>query len=209
MKIYAGRTAGALLIGALLSGCGGKTASEPKEIEMAGIGPVNVVIATSRGDIRLELFPLQAPYAAANFVNLSRRGYYDGLKFHRVIKDFMIQGGDPKGTGSGGPGYCFRDEFSPNLKHDGPGVLSMANAGPNSNGSQFFITHKATPWLDGKHTVFGKVLGPEDQAVVDAVRQGDVIVSVSVSGDADALLKALAEQVAQWNQVLDRNYPAK
>jgi len=136
-------------------------------------------IETSKGTIRLQLFDDKAPKTVANFEKLASSGFYDGLKFHRVIADFMIQGGCPKGTGTGGPGYTFEDEFHPDLKHDGPGVLSMANAGPNTNGSQFFITHVATPWLDGKHSVFGRVL--EGQDVVDAIRQGDVMEKVTVA----------------------------
>ena len=114
-------------------------------------------ISTSLGDIVIELFADKAPATVNNFVFLAREGFYDGVTFHRVIPRFMVQGGDPTGTGSGGPGYRFADEFDPTLRHDGPGVLSMANAGPGTNGSQFFITHVATPHLDGKHTVFGKV----------------------------------------------------
>lgn len=134
---------------------------------------------TAKGTIRLELFEEQCPKTVANFEKLAGDGFYNNLKFHRVIKDFMIQGGCPKGDGTGGPGYRFADEFHSDLKHDGPGVLSMANAGPNTNGSQFFITHVATPWLDGKHTVFGRVL--EGQDVVDAIVQGDKMTSVTVS----------------------------
>ena len=123
----------------------------------------------------------------ANFVNLAARGYYDGLRFHRVIANFMIQGGCPRGTGTGGPGYQFEDEFDPSLRHDRPGRLSMANAGPGTNGAQFFITHVPTPWLDDNHSIFGEVAGSADQAVVDAIAQGDSIESVSIEGDADAL----------------------
>lgn len=137
-------------------------------------------IETPRGTIKLELFADKTPKTVANFEKLAKSGFYDGLNFHRVIADFMIQGGCPNGTGTGGPGYTFEDEFDPSLKHDGPGTLSMANAGPNTNGSQFFITHVACPWLDGKHTVFGKVL--EGQDVVDAIRQGDKITKVTVEG---------------------------
>ena len=136
-------------------------------------------IETSKGTIRLELFADQVPNTVANFEKLAGDGFYNGLKFHRVIPDFMVQTGCPQGTGTGGPGYKFEDEFHADLKHDGPGVLSMANAGPNTNGSQFFITHVATPWLDGKHSVFGKVL--EGQEVVDAIAQGDEMTSVTVA----------------------------
>jgi cyclophilin family peptidyl-prolyl cis-trans isomerase len=113
---------------------------------------------TDKGDITVQLFADKVPNTVNNFVFLAREGFYNGTIFHRVIKDFMAQGGDPTGTGMGGPGYKFQDEFHPSLKHDGPGVLSMANAGPNTNGSQFFLTHVATPWLDNKHSVFGKVV---------------------------------------------------
>lgn len=165
---------------------------------------LTATMTTSRGPIRLRLFADQTPVTVANFANLARRGYYDGLNFHRVISDFMIQGGCPRGTGTGGPGYTFEDEARSELRHDKPGILSMANAGPGTNGSQFFITHGATPWLDGKHTVFGEVVGSEDQAVVNAVRQGDRIESVTVDGDVDALLAAQATRVSQWNATLDR-----
>ncbi len=117
----------------------------------------SATLHTEKGVIEVKLFTDKAPNTVNNFVFLSREGFYDGTIFHRVIADFMAQGGDPTGTGMGGPGYRFKDEFHPSLRHDGPGILSMANAGVNTNGSQFFITHKATPWLDNKHTVFGKV----------------------------------------------------
>ncbi len=164
---------------------------------------IQLTLQTNRGPIRLRLHDDKTPVTVASFVNLVRRGYYDGLSFHRVIADFMIQGGCPLGTGTGGPGYKFEDEFNPSLRHDKPGILSMANAGPRTNGSQFFITHGATPWLDGKHSVFGEVLGAEDQAVVDAIRQGDVIEKATVEGDVDALLAAQAERVKEWNAILD------
>ncbi|HST29160.1 MAG TPA: peptidylprolyl isomerase [Rudaea sp.] len=160
-------------------------------------------IVTGRGTIHLQLFAEQAPLTVANFVNLALRKYYDGLTFHRVIPDFMIQGGCPQGSGTGGPGYRFEDEIVPALKHDRPGVLSMANAGPGTNGSQFFITHVATPWLDGKHTVFGRVVGPEDQAVVDAVRAGEKIGSVTIRGDHKPLFEKLHARIERWNQTLD------
>jgi cyclophilin family peptidyl-prolyl cis-trans isomerase len=126
---------------------------------------------TERGDFVVELFADKAPKTVNNFVFLARDGFYDGVTFHRVIKDFMAQGGDPTGTGTGGPGYNFADEFHPSLRHSGPGFLSMANAGPSTNGSQFFITHVATPWLDGKHTVFGKVI--QGMEVVLAIPERD------------------------------------
>lgn len=136
-------------------------------------------IHTARGDIVLDLFPQYAPKTVNNFVFLANQGFYDGVTFHRVIKDFMIQGGDPTGTGSGGPGYRFEDEFRGNpLRHEA-GVLSMANAGPGTNGSQFFITHSPQPHLDGRHTVFGKVTQGKD--VVDAIRQGDIMTKVTIS----------------------------
>ena len=156
--------------------------------------------ATARGSIRVQLYPDKTPLTAASFVNLARRGFYNGLSFHRVIPDFMIQGGCPQGSGTGGPGYRFEDEVGTGLSH-ARGVLSMANAGPGTNGSQFFITHVATPWLDGKHTVFGTVI--EGMDVVDAIRGGDKIESVTVSGDTDAVLAAKADRVAEWNKALD------
>ena len=154
---------------------------------------------TDRGPIKIELYPDKAPLTVANFVNLAKRGFYDGLGFHRVIPDFMIQGGCPEGSGRGGPGYKFEDETGNGVAHE-RGVLSMANAGPNTNGSQFFITHVPTPWLDGKHTVFGKVV--EGLEAVDKVEQGDHIRSVRIEGDADAALAARADRVADWNRIL-------
>jgi peptidyl-prolyl cis-trans isomerase B (cyclophilin B) len=138
-------------------------------------------IETNRGTIRLQLYADKAPGTVANFETLAAKGFYDGLKFHRVIPNFMIQTGCPEGTGRGGPGYSFADEFHPQLTHDGPGVLSMANAGPNTNGSQFFITHVATPWLDKKHSVFGRVILGQD--VVNKIKQGDVMTKVTVADE--------------------------
>ena len=137
-----------------------------------------IQIQTERGNITIEMFEEEAPNTVANMISLIEKGYYDGLSFHRVIPDFMIQGGCPHGTGTGGPGYDFDDECTPGLRHDSAGVLSMANAGPGTNGSQFFITHGPTPHLDGKHTVFGKVT--EGQEVVDEIEQGDVMQTVMV-----------------------------
>ena len=164
---------------------------------------INVTMKTNKGDIHLRLHDEKTPVTVANFVNLAKRGYYDGKTFHRVIADFMVQGGCPEGSGRGGPGYKFGDEFNASLKHEKPGVLSMANAGPGTNGSQFFITHGATPWLDGKHSVFGEVVGPEDMAVVNEIKGDDTIEKVTVEGDVDALLEKQADNVAKWNAVLD------
>jgi cyclophilin family peptidyl-prolyl cis-trans isomerase len=135
---------------------------------------------TTKGEFDIELFADRAPITVNNFVFLAKDGFYDGISFHRVINNFMIQGGDPTGTGRGGPGYKWNDESSAlKIRHDGPGVLSMANAGPNTNGSQFFITHEAQPHLDGKHAVFGKVKG-DGQKVINAIQQGDKINSVTI-----------------------------
>ena len=161
------------------------------------------VMNTDKGTIRLDLYADRTPLTVANFVNLVQRGFYDGLSFHRVIDDFMVQGGCPQGTGTGGPGYRFEDEFVPSLRHDEPGKLSMANAGPGTNGSQFFITHVATPWLDDAHTIFGAVQGSEDQDVVNAIAGGDKIKSVEIQGDTEAVLAANADRIEEWNKTLD------
>jgi peptidyl-prolyl cis-trans isomerase B (cyclophilin B) len=157
---------------------------------------------TSKGIIHLELFADLTPKTVANFVNLSLRGFYDGLTFHRVIPDFMIQGGCPLGSGVGGPGYRFEDEFVPTLRHSEPGKLSMANAGPGTNGSQFFITHVATPWLDDRHSIFGQVVSSEDQEVVNSLQQGDTIEKVEIIGSTDELLSQVKD-VTMWNELLD------
>jgi len=164
---------------------------------------------TDRGTILIRLFFQKVPMTVTNFAALakgtmetgSKKGlkFYDGLKFHRVITDFMIQGGDPTGTGRGGPGYQFPDEFHPDLKHDGPGILSMANSGPGTNGSQFFITHKATPWLDFKHTVFGKVVRGMD--VVNAIRKGDRIIGVEILAQGEEA-EAFPMDQAGFNAIL-------
>lgn len=171
---------------------------------MAGKSTLTVSIKTNKGTINLNLFADKTPLTVANFVNLAQRGFYDNLKFHRVIEDFMIQGGDPKGNGTGGPGYKFRDEFVNELRHDSPGVLSMANSGPNTNGSQFFITHVPTPWLDDHHTVFGKVVGKEDMDVVNSIQQNDKIETVTIEGDTEELLQSMKSDLDKWNKVLDK-----
>ena len=165
---------------------------------------LKAIFETSKGTIRVDLLPEKAPVTCANFVNLANRGFYNGLNFHRVIPDFMIQGGCPQGTGTGGPGYRFEDEFDPELRHSEPGKLSMANAGPGTNGSQFFITHVPTPWLDDAHTIFGTVESQADQDVVNAIAGGDTIESVSIEGDASALLDSQAARIEEWNKALDR-----
>ena len=165
------------------------------------IQTVSAVMHTSQGDIKLELFADKAPVTVANFVNLANRGFYDGLTFHRVIPDFMIQGGCPHGSGTGGPGYRFEDECTPELQHNAPGTLSMANAGPGTNGSQFFITHVETPWLDGRHTVFGAVIDSSDQEVVNAIGVGDIIESIDITG-AESLLESQMERISAWNELL-------
>ena len=154
--------------------------STPPEMQIDPKKQYTATVATNRGDIVIELYPQYAPKTVNNFVFLARQGFYDGVTFHRVIRDFMIQGGDPTGTGTGGPGYRFEDEVRSNpLKHE-TGVLSMANAGPNTNGSQFFITHSPQPHLDGKHAVFGKVVDAKSLEVVNAIRQGDVMQTVTI-----------------------------
>ncbi len=161
------------------------------------------VIDTSKGEIRVELNARAAPTTVANFVNLAQRGFYDGLTFHRIERNFMAQGGDPLGTGSGGPGYQFRGEIV--LKHNQPGIISMANSGPGTDGSQFFLTHLATPHLDGLHSVFGKVVA--GLPVVYELRRRDVINSILIEGDASSLFERRKTQLEQWNQLLDQNFP--
>jgi len=164
-------------------------------------------IETNKGNIHLRLFADQAPLTVGNFVNLSQRGYYNNLTFHRVIDNFMIQGGCPYGNGTGGPGYNFEDEFVPELRHNKPGILSMANAGPGTNGSQFFITHVPTDWLDDKHTVFGEVVSQDDQKVVNSIAQGDKISSITIEGNTEPLLEKIQPRLQQWNEQIKRNFP--
>ncbi len=168
----------------------------------AALTDIRIVVKTDKGDIEGVIYASKVPMTAANFLNLAKRGYYDGLTFHRVIPDFMIQGGDPQGTGRGGPGYQFADEFDKSLRHSGPGIFSMANAGPGTNGSQFFITHVATPWLDGKHSVFGTVT--KGMNTVNTTAKGDKILKIEVLDPTDALFSAQAENLAKWNAVLKK-----
>ncbi|MAL16288.1 MAG: peptidylprolyl isomerase [Balneola sp.] len=166
---------------------------------------LKATIHTSKGEINVQLFSERAPKTVANFVNLATRGFFDNLKFHRVIDNFMVQGGCPNGDGRGGPGYRFEDEFHEELIHNEPGKLSMANAGPDTNGSQFFITHVETPWLDGKHAVFGEVESDSDQQIVNDISQGDQIESIAIEGEYEELLRKI-DQVKYWNETLDEQF---
>jgi len=165
------------------------------------LDPIDITLRTDKGDIEVTLFAARAPRTVANWLNLARQGFYDDLTFHRVVENFMIQGGDPDGTGRGGPGYQFDDEFHTELKHDQSGTLSMANSGPDTNGSQFFITHKPTPHLDGDHAVFGRVT--EGQDVVDSITEGDRILEVKIHDDPEPLFDHKNNKIEKWNQHLD------
>ncbi len=184
----------------------GQTFSYALEVKSEESDDLFAVIKTSKGDIRLGLYKFKAPLTVANFVNLSKRGYYNDVTFHRVIQRFMIQGGDPTGSGAGGPGYRFADEFDPKLKHNRPGILSMANAGPGTNGSQFFITHVPTPHLDNRHSVFGYVV--EGMDVVNMIRKGDIIKSITITGKASEQMKKFQAQIDGFNKVLDKKFPS-
>lgn len=163
---------------------------------------IRIVLHTSKGDIEGTLFASKVPMTVANFLNLASKGFYDGLTFHRVIPNFMIQGGDPDGNGTGGPGYKFADEFNRSLKHSKSGIFSMANAGPGTNGSQFFITHVATPWLDGKHSVFGEVTKGMD--VVNKIERGDKIAKIDILDPTAPLFAAQAGNISKWNAALKK-----
>ena len=170
---------------------------------------MKVKIITAKGDVNINLLPDKSPVTVANFVNLAKKGYYDGLKFHRVIDNFMAQGGDPTGTGAGGPGYRFEDEVNNGLNFSKAGKLAMANAGPGTNGSQFFITTVPTEWLNGNHTIFGEVVSEADLDVVKKLSNGDVMTKVVVEGDVDAFLKTQKTRVDSWNKTLKQNFPNK
>ena len=170
---------------------------------------MKVKIMTDKGDININLLPEKSPVTVASFVNLAKKGYYDGLKFHRVIDNFMAQGGDPTGTGAGGPGYRFEDEVDNGLNFSKSGKLAMANAGPGTNGSQFFITTVPTEWLNGNHTIFGEVVSDDDLKVVKKLSNGDVMKKVVVEGDVDAFLKTQKNRVDSWNKILKQNFPNK
>ena len=166
---------------------------------------MKVKIITAKGDVNINLLSDKSPVTVANFVNLAKKGYYDGLKFHRVIDNFMAQGGDPTGTGMGGPGYRFEDEVNNGLNFSKAGKLAMANAGPGTNGSQFFITTVPTEWLNGNHTIFGEVVSEADLDVVKKLSNGDVMTKVVVEGDIDAFLKTQKNRVDSWNKTLKQN----
>jgi peptidyl-prolyl cis-trans isomerase B (cyclophilin B) len=166
----------------------------------AAVSDIKIKMVTSKGDIEATLFASKVPMTVANFLNLAKRGYYKDLTFHRVIPEFMIQGGDPTGTGMGGPGYKFADEFNPALRHSKAGIFSMANAGPATNGSQFFITHKETPHLDDKHSVFGEVT--KGQEVVNKIAKGDKIEKIEILDSTDTLFAAQKENIAKWDAAL-------
>lgn len=186
-----------MTMGLALTFCGVAQAKDKNKPDTTSMKDIRIVLKTSKGNIDLTLFPSKAPVTVANFLNLAQKGKYDGVKFHRVIKDFMIQGGDPTGTGMGDRGYKFEDECVPELTFNKAGLLAMANAGPGTNGSQFFITHVATPWLSGKHTIFGEVTKGQD--IVDAVAQGDKITGVEILDSVDDLFAAKAERIAEFN----------
>ena len=163
---------------------------------------LQAIIKTNKGEINLNLFSDVAPVTVLNFITLAKTSYYNGLKFHRVIEDFMIQGGDPTGTGAGGPGYQFGDEFKEGVVFNNKGLFAMANAGPNTNGSQFFITHVPTEWLNYKHTIFGEVVSEKDQDVVDNIKQGDTINEVIIVGNTDRLIEDNKEFYTQLKNFL-------
>ena len=163
---------------------------------------MKVKFTTNTGEININLLPEKSPVTVASFVNLVKNGYYNGLKFHRVIEDFMAQGGDPTGTGMGGPGYRFEDEVDNGLDFSVPGKLAMANAGPGTNGSQFFITTVPTEWLNGNHTIFGEVVSDSDLEVVKLLSNNDVMKRVEIEGDVKEILDTYKDRISQWNLIL-------
>lgn len=163
---------------------------------------MKVKFTTNKGEININLLPEKSPVTVASFVNLVKNGYYNGLKFHRVIEDFMAQGGDPTGTGMGGPGYRFEDEVDNGLDFSVPGKLAMANAGPGTNGSQFFITTVPTEWLNGNHTIFGEVVSESDLEVVKLLSNNDVMERVEIEGDVNGILDTYKDRISQWNFIL-------
>jgi cyclophilin family peptidyl-prolyl cis-trans isomerase len=196
----------ALLLLLILGGCSSlKRAMKAGEI--AKINNIKATIVTSQGDINFYLYPEAAPVTVANFINLAKRGFYDDLKFHRVVDNFMVQGGDPLETGLGGPGYQIEDEFVEWLDFYQTGILAMANAGPNTGGSQFFMTMYAADWLNHKHTVFGEVIADSDLAVIKKLEVGDRIKEIRFEGDIDFFLALEKDRVDEWNAILDSEHP--
>ncbi len=175
----------------------------PIHAETAPLKDIRVVLHTDKGDIEATLFASKVPMTVANFLNLAEKRFYDGLTFHRVIPDFMIQGGDPKGNGTGGPGYKFADEFDPTLRFDKAGVWAMANAGPATNGSQFFITHVPTPHLNDRHTIFGKTTKGQD--VINKIEKSDKIKSIEILDDTKPLFEAQASKIKEWSEGMSNN----
>ena len=163
---------------------------------------MKVKFTTNKGEININLLPEKSPVTVASFVNLVKNGYYNGLKFHRVIEDFMAQGGDPTGTGMGGPGYRFEDEVNNGLDFSVPGKLAMANAGPGTNGSQFFITTVPTEWLNGNHTIFGETVSDADLEVVKLLSNNDVMERVEIEGDVKEILDNYKDRISEWNLIL-------
>lgn len=203
-----------------VTACGKQpTTTEKNTQNTANNEDIRIIVKTDKGDIHATIFASKVPLTAANFLNLAQRGFFNGIKFHRVIPRFMIQGGDPTESGSGGPGYKFEDEFHPALKHDKAGIFSMANAGPGTNGSQFFITHKKTPHLDNRHSVFGAVT--QGQEIVDSITGklsgpgwstdgiGNKILSIEILDSTNALFEQQAERIAEWNTILDQRFPTQ
>jgi len=205
----------AITLVTMLATCFVACAADTKKEAPAAVKDIKIVMSTSKGDIEATLYASKAPMTVANFLNLAKRGYYDGIVFHRVISGFMVQGGDPAATGRGGPGYKFGDEFHPSLKHDKAGIFSMANAGPGTNGSQFFITMAPTGMLDNRHSVFGSVTKGQDvvNKIVGKLNtgeqgckydgKGDSIKSIKILGSTDALFAAQKANIKKWNAVLD------
>lgn len=166
---------------------------------------IRATLITNKGEINVFLYPDGAPLTVANFVNLAQRGYYDNLSFHRVVEDFVIQGGDPKGDGTGGPGYQFKDEFVDWLDFFQSGILAMANSGPGANGSQFFITMNPAETLNKKHTIFGELVGKDDSEIVEDIEEGDIIQTINIIGDTNWLLAEYKDKIDEWNEILTEN----
>ncbi len=190
----------------LLGGCSSIRKAQ-KAGEVAKINNIKATIVTTQGDINFYLYPEAAPITVANFINLSKRGFYDNLKFHRVVENFMAQGGDPLENGLGGPGYKIEDEFVEWLDFYQTGILAMANAGPNTGGSQFFMTMYAADWLNQKHTVFGEVISDSDLGIIRKLEVGDKIKEIRFEGDVDFFLALEKDRVEFWNETLDKNFP--